>query len=272
MPNPKDDEEIRLSPSIASILCRKSALHAWQAHRLLGGEQAEPTKTMERGKILEALIFNHDKDKIVVVDADSWRTKEAKEKRDAAREARLVPVLAHEFEEYRLAVDQIGPQLAATGFEFDGMNQEALLWESDGVLCKGYADHWIKEKGLIVDLKCVEDASPDHCARAFVEYGYSIQWAAYTEAIVKRHPELAGRVRMVFLFCEVNPPYAVTVAEPDGSMQELGKAQWKRAVETWGRCMKTGTWPGYSQNLVKLAAKPWHLDFEMMQGQPQEEV
>jgi hypothetical protein len=79
-------ETPRLSPSVASILLRRSPLHAWHYHRLLGGVRREPTASMENGTLLHHLVLvGGDSDKLAIIDAENFRTKAAQELRDAAQ-------------------------------------------------------------------------------------------------------------------------------------------------------------------------------------------
>jgi len=47
----------RLSPSIAKILLQKSPLHAWNAHRLLGGKGSKPSAAQIKGSAVDAIVF-----------------------------------------------------------------------------------------------------------------------------------------------------------------------------------------------------------------------
>ena len=84
-----------------------------------------------------------------------------------------------------------------------------------------------------------------------------------TSAIEKLMPHLAGRVRFVFLFVELTAPYAVTPLVPSGALRQLGDLRWKRACETWARCLKTNTWPGHVTEITRVEAMPWALTKEM---------
>ena len=263
----------RLSPSIAHILISKSPLHAWQAHRLLGaaaGDALDPTEAQRRGTVLDKLLFGVGPE-LEVLPFDSWRSKDAQAARDAAIAAGKLPVLDAQIVEYGDTVTRIREGLARKGVVLDGESQQPITWESDGVLCKGIPDHVVLARGQIYDLKTTTDASPEGIARSMARYGSHMQAAAYVEAVEKTHPELAGRVRMHFLYCEVAPPYAVTVAEAAGSMRSLGEAKWRRAVRTWRECLASGVWPDYADDVVRIEAKPWMLDEEMTKAAPVED-
>ena len=73
----------------------------------------------------------------------------------------------------------------------------------------------------------------------------------------------ARRVQMQFVFAETKEPYAVTVAECAGSMEELGESRWRRAIEIWARCLKNDEWPGPADGVVRLEAPGWALAREL---------
>lgn len=259
--------EPSLSQSIAHVLLAKSPLHAWLQHPRLGGKARAATKAMDEGSLVHALLLGQD-DQIVEVDADSWRTNAAKEQRDAARAEGKIPVLAGELDDVRTAVNAIRLQLDLLGMKLDGASELTALWTEyaeDGtpVRCRARLDHWIKSRGLIIDLKKSRSAHPKACVKHVEEYGYSIQHAAYTRAVVAAHPELAGRVEFRFAFFELEEPYCLTPAKLSGEFIELGQARWRRAVNIWAECLRNNKWPGYADHVVTLDPPPWAVAQEM---------
>lgn len=252
-----------LSPSIAKILLSRSPLHAWDAHRLGGNHKAPPTDAMTGGRLYDRLLFGVGPD-IVRVDAPDWRTKAAKDARDAAEAEDSIPVLAGKLAECQAVVNAWQDQFADRDIEFTGISQRLLQWRDEGTPCKGYADHVIvgRDGITIYDLKTCQDASPDACTRAMIDKGSDIQHAAYVEGAQMMFPTHAGRVRMFFLYCEVNRPYAVNVVEPSGQMMQLGFLKWRKAVRVWGECLRTGYYPGFS-GVTTVDCKSWMLDNAM---------
>lgn len=254
-------EPMRLSPSIASILLKRSPLHAWQYHRLGGGEQSEQTDATRRGRLIDAMLLGNGPE-IIVVPAKDWRTNAAKDARDAAEVAGKIAVLADKFDAASTAVQAIRDRLRVRGIEFTGQSQVTQVWESDGCECKGKLDHLMLP--VIYDLKCVDDASDEAITKSIVSYGADVQHAAYVEGVEANNPDLIGRVKMLFVFVEPEPPYAINVRPLGGSMRELGERKWRRAKATWAKCVKSGVFPGY-ENTAPLEAKPWQLSEEMDQ-------
>jgi hypothetical protein len=250
--------EPALSQSIAHILIAQNESQAWAYHVKGGGLKRKATSAMDRGNRIEGLM-KLGTTEVVVSPYAEYRTKEAREWRDAQVAAGRVPVKPGEQDEEIEAAKGILARLKDEyGITFPGRKQQPVIWQSNGVWCKGLLDHW--DEPTIDDLKIAETVHPDAIASKFETYGYDIQWAAYTEAVETIRPDLAGRVRMRFLFAEPKPPYEVVVCEPDGEMRALGKLKWERAKLRWGQCLAERRFPGYANGrILRIAPKPWNV-------------
>lgn len=256
-----------LSASIASILVNQSPAHAYAAHPRLGGYRRKPTKEMDAGTLLHALLLGEDA-RIEVIDEKDWRKKVAKEAQAAAVKASRVPVLKHQFERAGELADRLRGKLLTLGYDLREYEHEVtMVWNetaSDGTIvpCRGRADALRVPKAL--DLKSSVSASPASIARSFVSFGYDIQASAYESALEHLHPEMAGRIDIDFLFFEQVPPYVVTPCAPDGTMRELGESKWRRAIEMWAFYTKSGVWPEYVvDDKAMIPAPTWALRQEL---------
>jgi hypothetical protein len=245
-----------LSSSLASLIVQRSPAHAFAAHPKLGKHRSDPTAAMVNGTIIDSLLVGGDTE-LVESPHEEYRTKEAREWRDAVIASGKQPMKAKELGYARKAADCIRENLAAEGLVLDGEHQVVAVWDVDGVRCRARFDHLKLEQGLIVDLKTADSAAPRQLGGKFVSFGYDIQHAAYVSAVETLMPELAGRVRMVFAMAETEPPYAVNVATLDGQMRALGAWRWGKAVRAWGECLRTRKFPGYPS--TEVAAPPWAM-------------
>lgn len=245
-----------LSSSLAKTVIAQSPLHAKAA---IG---KKPTKLMDRGSIIHRLVLGKGAD-YVVVTAKDWKTKSAQEQRDAARAKNLVPVLHDDLEDFNTAAEKIRIGLADRGIMLDGVSEQAVEWDEPSpfgpVRCRAMFDHVWLDTGRILDLKVTEDASPGRIEKSAENMRYGVQSAAYTRAMTALRPELAGRVKFLFAFCEPDEPHAMNLTEPDGMFRELGEQRWLRAVRTWGECIKNDTWPAYGNAINHLTAPGWAL-------------
>lgn len=254
-------EQPSLSASIAHEIDHRSALHAYSRHPRLGGVPRADTKSFDMGTLAHALLLGEGKD-VAVVDADDWRTKAAQILRNEARAAGKVPILCAEYEAAEKAADALRARFADFGIVLDGDSEVTAFWGEDSddagpVQCRGMLDH-IKLP-VIYDLKSCRSAHPSACQKHSDSYGYAIQRAAYVSAIENNRPELAGRVDFIFVFFELEPPFAVTPVRLSGEFRELGERRWQRAVNVWGRCLRDNHWPGYVDKITDIHPPPWAL-------------
>lgn len=243
------------SSTLAKLVSARSPLHA----RVACGKK--PSKNLDRGSVIHRLVLGKGRD-YVAVDADDWRTKKAKEERDAIRAQGLTPVLQCDLTDYTEAALKMRTQLERRGLKLDGESEVAVEWHDGDVLCKSMFDHVWMKRGVILDLKVTENAHPTSVERTAENLGYAIQAAAYTRALTALRPQLAGRVEFLFAFCEPDDPWAVNICRPDGAFRELGERRWHRAVATWAECIATNNWPAYGQGVNPLSPPAWALNRE----------
>lgn len=257
----------RLSYSIAKTLVTKSALHAYEEHRLLGNNRKLPTPAMDEGRLLERLVLRFQLDEVVVVQADTWKGKEAKEQREAAILSGKLAVLTEKYEDAKVSAEAIYERFLDCGYDLRdpaALIQHRIEWVNRwGNACSAVLDYFNPRTGLILDLKKAADASDKKLERVIYDLGYDIQEHGYREAAQAEHPELAGRLRFHFLFAETDAPYAVNPIELAGSMSEIGRRRWQEANEKWAECMKTGVWPGYARKNKRIEATAWQLAASM---------
>jgi hypothetical protein len=259
--------EPSLSSSIAKLLLDRSPAHARLAHPRLGGVSSRSTAAMDLGALIHRYVLGKGAD-VEPIDADDFRTKAAQQARDEARKQGQIPVLARVAGVAVAAAACIRRELDRVGVVFDGESEVAILWQEnaeDGAIwCRGMLDHVVERAGMlyVYDLKTIHCAHPDDCTKSAINYGYDLQQEAYTRAAEGLWPEYEGRVEFRFVFCEPDPPHAVTVAQLDATMRERGRRRWREAVDTWSRCLHTDTWPGYAQEPVTLWSPGWLLQRE----------
>lgn len=258
-------ESPSLSASVAKTLLARSPAHAWLEHPRLGGQVEERcSETMDRGAVIHSLLLGGGAPVVACPFAD-WRKGEAQKMRDAARAEGKIPVLVHKLREWGAAAEELRKNSRMGTLVAEGMVERELtaVWRSDGVLCRGRLDAWEPDALTIHDPKTCEDAKRAASGAACIQYGRDIQAAAYIEAMETLHPAIAGRVRFRWHFLEVVPPYGVIEAEPSGELLELGRRKWQRAVALWGRCLRDGDWPGYSENVWRIEPPPWAMSEDL---------
>lgn len=262
--------EISLSQSIAHLMVSKSPQHAWFEHPKLGGGHVAPSDDMNKGTLIGALLLGRGP-VIEVFPYDNYMSKAAREERDRCRLEGHYPVLQKHYDSALLAASAIRENFAKQGITLEGNSEQAFCWiekdeEGKPVQCRGMMDQW-QPPYRFIDLKKTECAHPKAVAAKYLMYGYDIQYAAYLSGLNKIFPENAGKHEGLFLFYEADPPYAVLPAEPTGMFHEIGFRKWRKAINTWSKCLQTNTWPSYSTGPVFLDAPTWALKEEDLEDE-----
>ncbi|MEX1216501.1 PD-(D/E)XK nuclease-like domain-containing protein, partial [Saccharospirillum sp.] len=247
--------EPSLTSGIAHRLITQSALHAWHAHpRLNPDYRPEQDDVLDAGSLAHALLLEGEAG-LAIIEADDWRTKAAKEAREAAHEAGLIPVLARKLEPARRMAEIARAALANCGdlpmplAAFDA--EVTLQWlEPVGIWCRARADLMRKDRRVIVDYKTTGgSASPDAWIRnQMIPLGYDLQAAFYQHGNARTAgPELAQ-----FIFCvqENYPPYAVSFVGLAPAMWDIAERKRDYAVQLWASCMKSKKWPCYPNRIA----------------------
>lgn len=253
-------EQPSLTASIASILCQRSPRHAWAAHPRLNPdhERAEEPKydigTAAHALLLEGADICH------VIDAADWRTKAARDARDAARESGRIPLLFDQWIRVQQMIDAVRPQLdaidATPSLLSDGRPEQTLIWKDHGVLCRGRLDWLRDDRQAIDDLKTTAgSANPlDWASRRLWDIGADLHAAFYIrglKALTGTDPQFR------FVVVETQPPYAVSVVSLTPAALTLANEKIDWALRTWRDCLATDTWPAYTPQVAYATPPPW---------------
>jgi len=246
-----------LSPSIAKTILTQSLE---KVRHDLDNRRAS-SRAMDAGTIVHGLLLRKTSE-VIVINHDNYRTKAAQAARDTAIMSGATPILEREYAQYKKAAEAIGGKLANEGIALEGHVEQKIEWTADGVLCRGIPDVFTQD-GQIYDLKTTGNCAPQDLGRTMYSLGIDVQAAAYIEAVEMLNEGLQGRARFTAIFCELEPPYAVTIAELDGMFRGLGALRWARAKLLWSRALETGQWPGYEP--VRVSPPRWALIAEGME-------
>lgn len=265
-----------LSQSVANRLL-ESPLNAYAEHPRLGGKSRPPTKAQKGGSLMHGLVTGV-MPPMAILDYQDYRKKEAQIARDEAMEAGLQPVLRRELEAAQAQAADLRDRLTAMNIDLAAMEKELTIVTPevvDGVeirlksrldfleLADDYATIW--------DLKFVASADPNRFWQSMLNFGYDVQRAAYVEAVERAFPHLAGRVEMWFLLVETDTPARqISICRPAGSMRSRGEFRWRRAKGIWARCLSTGIWPGWSEEIHEIECPPWALTEELLASPSQD--
>lgn len=248
-----------LSSGVAKLLCSATPAHARIAHPKLN-PAFEPTNksSFDLGTAAHQLLLQGVED-VVIVEADNWMTKAAKEQRDAAYAAGRTPLLAKDWGRVQAMADAAVRQLE--GFDLDpmpltnGKPEQTLLWEEDGVWCRARYDWLHNNMATIDDLKTTAaSADPRAWQRTMFGIGGDVQAAFYSRGIQRTFG-----VTPLFRFVvqEVKPPFALSIVTPSDAVMVQADEKVEHAISLWRECLRTNSWPAYSRELATVELPSW---------------
>lgn len=255
--------EPSLSSSVAGLLLSKSALHAKLAHPRLNPHfdlaKQERKRKMDFGSVCHALLIGKGR-QIEIIAAENFQTKAARDKRDDAIEAGLIPCLANEYTEAQRMVAAARAQLdgmpeCAGAFEHGkGEGEVVMLWQDPfGCWCRGMLD-WLTHDGVIYDYKTTaSNVWPDPMAigRVIADRGYDLQEGFYRRGYEQLRPQQAGRVKFRFVFQETEEPYPLVVVELDAVGRAMGERKARASIGLFTKHLQENDWPGYPTGIIQ---------------------
>ena len=243
--------EPSLSASAAHTLITQTAIHAYMRHpRLNPGAPREESKVADIGTIAHGLLLEGDESRIVLIEADDWRTKDAKEKRDAAYAEQKIPLLSKQLGPIRKMVEVARSAIAhselASAFTPQaGKAEQTMVWEEKGIWFRSRPDWLTNDRELIIDYKTTgTSASPLVWMRGpMLGNGCDLQAVLGLRGLRKLFH--ARNPQFVFIVQEQEPPYAVSFVGLSPTFLHMAESKLDRAMQLWGDCTMTNCWPGY---------------------------
>lgn len=250
-----------LSGSIAIPLVTRSPRHAWYRHTRLNpdAEPFEPSPQMQFGSVCHRLLLGAGPD-IEVIDADDWKTKAAREARDAAAALGRLPILGKDqLRATQMAAVASAKLNAALGPGWnDGRAELTMTWREGREWCRGMMDFVSADCSLVLDYKTTgANARPDEIERHFFDMHYHLKAAFYERGLDVLDPGNIGRRRFVFLFQETEPPFECSLIMPGEGGMMVGRKQATYAITRWQHCMAANEWPGYVNTIHRAAMPSW---------------
>lgn len=244
-----------LSVSGAKRILEAPAKYQW--------ERTHPVfkDTFDYGTAAHSIVLEGDETNLVVVDADSWRTKLAQEQRDSARADGKTPLLVADYHQVRAMADAIRQHPIASALldPTRGKAEQSGFWQDERTgIWRRLRTDWLPDhtgsgRLLVPDYKTAASAEKREFGAAAMRLGYHQQDAWYTEGL--RALGVADDIAFLFIVQEKTAPYIVNVIELPQHAKHMGAERNNRAIDTYIECTTTGRWPGYSDD-VELAYIP----------------
>lgn len=226
----------------------------------LGVEEHKPQYDV--GKAFHTAVLG-DGGEIVICPFDSWRSKDARDMRDAAHEAGSVPLLESDAETVLAMAAAVKMHDTAPHLFSGGAAEVSAFWidEATGVQCKARFDYLPEPQTgrrlIVPDLKSAVSVDPREFARAAARYSYVAQDLWYCDAL--RALGVSDDPAFVFVAVEKEPPYLVHVMQFAAADERtlVGLAN-DKARRLYRDCLAADNWPGYP-GITQLSLPSWHI-------------
>lgn len=218
------------------------------------------------GTAAHSLILEHDTSGIVVVEADNWLTKAAKEAKAAALAEGKQPLLTKEWAQVQAMRDSVMNHPQARALFTGHRPEESVFWDEDGLELKCRPDAW--QPTVLMDLKTTVSADPRDFSKTAHTFGYHQSAAHYIDGV---KVATGDALPFYFVLVEKTAPYLVSVVELDWEAIDLGRGLNDRAKRIYRECVATGNWPGYpTAEPVALPAWAVYETEDLLDINPQE--
>lgn len=208
----------------------------------------ESSKAFDYGRAAHALALGEPEfaKYFIVSPYDDFKKNVAREWRD--EQTRTV-IKADDFETIKIiAAIQRRSTQCMRAFE-EGKAERSLIWQDDetGIWLKARPD-WLPNdptQRFVAEYKTCLTIAPQRLSSDVFKYGYHVQAAMQLDAV--RAVLGVEPLGIAHVCQEKDPPYLVELRMFTEEQIADGRFMYRRALETFARCLKTGDWPGYTQ-------------------------
>ena len=253
-----------LSAGLCHLLLDRSPFHA--RHEFLRRPE-DDNDAADVGTAIHDVLLE-GRDRIEAIDAPDWRTKAAKEARDRAREAGLIPLLRHKVANVYGAVEAAQAVMAGSEFAMPWASnatvEHTLIWKDVlGTRCKIRPD-WLSDTTpasmLLIHVKTtLGSARPESWIRNhLVPAGYDVAAAFYGRGC-QEALDMPCRPRSVFLVVEQREPWGCSLIALAPAAQAIAELKVERAIRIWADCEASGKWPCYPTAVQYAEPTAWQF-------------
>ena len=194
------------------------------------------------GSVVHALVLGVGDFQVLA--HESYRTKAAREERDALLAEGVAPILPKQYEQAEAMAASVLAHGEAKSLLAEGY-PEVSMWAEDpmtGVLMRGRVDWW---NDSVVDLKTTgRSASLQDWTHAVWGFGYGFQFAYYNKILELN--DIEPRTPR-WIVVSKRHPYDAAVFSPSAELMRRSERDVDRALWLYAHCKESGEWPPLSQ-------------------------
>lgn len=250
------DPDSYLSKSVLFEL-RHSSPYRWRYHpKTFTGSPAA-----EWGSVVDCLLTTPDlvADTVEIHDFDSFRTKEAREAKADAESAGKIFWKASQMDQALRAVEKVNAHKYAGEIVRNSVPQTVVLGTLRDVQCKGLIDFAPETGSALVDLKTINELTPEAISKRIDSLGYHIQAKWYLSLWNQMTGE--NRNRFIFIWQESSPPYEIAVTELPAFDIEAGGEWAANQIDVLKKCTEDNYWPGHFGGVPAVLGRPGYATF-----------
>lgn len=221
----------------------------------------EPTPAMIFGTCFHLMILEpgrFDQEVISAPEGMKFTTKEGKAWKEENKGKIILK--SDEMERLKLMREEILAHPTAARIFEDGTPEVSAFWRDQevGSLCRARFDY-LREDGMIADLKTTDCAAPDAFARTIFSdlTRYYVQAAYYSDA----YEAITGEIPKGFIFVAVekSPPYPVATYILSENGLRAGRDWYRRMLDLYEECREADIWPGYDGDIGTIEPPSWFI-------------
>ncbi len=217
------------------------------------------TTAKDSGTVVHALVLEGTIDgRYHIKDYDA-RSTENKAKLQAAKDAGLLVVTPDELRDAQAIAASVLAHRRASALTAKAARREvSIVWTdpTTGIRCKARPDAMADVRGrrILVDLKRVRTAHPDDFPRGMLDLDIDSQMAWYRDGL-----RALGWAPDDVVIVAVLPdaPHEVWCHRLADDVLTRGVMRNEKAVKVYAECVRTGVWPGGSEDVVEADLPEW---------------
>lgn len=144
-----------------------------------------------------------------------------------------------------------------------GRGEVSAYWrdERTGVLCKCRPD-WVMpvrdDAVVLFDGKSYATGDTQEFGRQVPRMGYHLQAAWYGDGYARA----SGKNVLAFVFIVIGNewPHPINLVMLDEDAIRAGQLMYRRGLDTYAECLRTGNWPGYAPGVKTITLPKWALE------------